>query len=141
MALSAIHFLNWFYSFSLKQVVIDLFLKLKKKKNLFEKYESTWPNLNDPFKNDPFWLATWLTRKLDWPDPPILPRLMVFKFEFSTYSHSHIVKKRINISFEGFLSVSLSHTHTHTHMAVLENMKFIPIYCNFMIFNLVVDFT
>ena len=64
---------------------------------------------------------------------------MVFKFEFSTYSHSHIVKKWINISFEG--SLSLSNTHTHAHKAVLENMKFIPIYWNFMIFNLGVDFT
>ena len=44
---------------------------------------------------------------------------MVFKFEFSTYSHSHIVKEWINIIFEGSLSLSLTHTHTrmrvHTH--------------------------
>ena len=74
---------------------------------------------------------------------------MVFKFEFSTYSHSHIVKEWINIIFEGSLSLSLSHTHTHAcvcththtrlHKVVLENMKFIPIHWNFMIFNLVVD--
>ena len=31
----------------------------------------------DPFKNDPFWPATRLTRKPDWPDPPVLPRLHV----------------------------------------------------------------
>ena len=37
---------------------------------------------------------------------------MVFKFEFSTYSHSHIVKKWINISFEGSLSLSNRHTRT-----------------------------
>ena len=48
----------------------------KQKQNLFEKYGSTWPdsrpnstrNPIDPFKNDPFWLATRLTRKPDWLD-------------------------------------------------------------------------
>ena len=68
---------------------------------------------------------------------------MFFKFEFSTCSHSHIVKKNglTQVSKGLSLSLSLTHTHTHTHMAVLENMKSIPIYWNFMIFDLEVDFT
>ena len=52
----------------------------KKKKKLFEKYGSTWPdsqpdstrNPIDPFKNDPFWPVTRLTCKPDWPDPTCL---------------------------------------------------------------------
>ena len=43
MPLSAIHFLNWFYSFSLNKLSLIYFCNWKKK-NLFEKYRSKFKN-------------------------------------------------------------------------------------------------
>ena len=55
--------LNWFYSFSLNKLSLICFCKKKK----VWKYGSTRPDPIDPFKNDPFWPVTRLTRQLNWP--------------------------------------------------------------------------
>ena len=64
MALSEIHLLNWFYSFSLNRLSLFCFCNWKKKRG---KPDLTH-NPIDPFKNDSFWTVTRLTRKPNWPD-------------------------------------------------------------------------
>ena len=75
VALSAIHLLNWFYSFSLNRLSLICFCNLKKKKLVWKIRVNPTCNPINPFKNNPFWHVIRLTRKPDWPDPPILPHL------------------------------------------------------------------
>ena len=68
MTLSVIHFLNWFYSLSLKMLPLICFRKLF---FFFENTSQLDPTRNpiDPFKNELFWPTTHLTYKSDWLDP------------------------------------------------------------------------
>ena len=64
MALSAIHLINWFYSFSLNRLSLIWFCNWKKKKKACLKNTGKPDSTCNPI--DPTWT---------WPNPPVLPRL------------------------------------------------------------------